>query len=90
MTYLGKKVQSDDTENVDNIDDANITNNNNNAVANLVKKDDILKQSIKTTGYEDTSLFFVQSDTGRVDFIVGGIIHTVLLKSLYATLPASR
>lgn len=29
-------------------------------------------------------------DTGRIDFIVGGILHTVLLNSLYGTLPASR
>ena len=60
MTYLGKKPPSDESENGNNAN-GGCNNNNNNAVANLVKKDDILKQSIKTTGYEDTSLFFVQS-----------------------------
>ena len=117
MTYLGKRKDSDKRESV---------KAENNAV-NLVKKDDILKQSIKAAEFEDTSVFFVHSglvlfikkidagkststcclflkvclmlinndcvsklDSGRVDFIVGGIIHTVLLKSLYATLPASR
>ena len=71
------------------------------------KKEDILKQSIKTVGFEDSTQFFIQSgirfdlsgvffkdieylDHGRVDFIVGGIVHTVLLNSLYSTLPASR
>jgi len=80
MTYLGKRKDSDKRESV---------KAENNAV-NLLKKDDILKQSIKAAEFEDTSVFFVHSDSGRVDFIVGGIIHTVLLKSLYATLPASR
>ena len=61
MTYLGKKPPSDESENGNNANGGCNNNNNNNAVANLVKKDDILKQSIKTTGYEDTSLFFVQS-----------------------------
>ena len=52
MTYLGKKSEEDDQ-------DSDVKNNN---VVNLVKtQDDILKQSIKTVGYEDTSVFFVQS-----------------------------
>lgn len=51
MTYLGKKSEEEDQ-------DSDTKNNN---VVNLVKKDDILKQSIKTVGYEDTSVFFVQS-----------------------------
>ena len=54
MTYLGKRKDSDKRES------AKVENNAVNAV-NLIKKDDILKQSIKTAGFEDTSLFFVQS-----------------------------
>ena len=52
MTYLGKKSEEDDQ-------DSDAKNNN---VVNLVKtQDDILKQSIKSVGFEDTSVFFVQS-----------------------------
>ena len=57
MTYLGKRKDSDKRESV---------KAENNAV-NLLKKDDILKQSIKAAEFEDTSVFFVHS--GLVLFI---------------------
>ena len=56
MTYLGKKQQSDEQK-----DQSGARNGATVNVNAIVKKDDILKQSIKTVGYEDTSVFFVQS-----------------------------
>ena len=99
MTYLGKGSDDEETE----TNDSNLKRND--LVKAIVKQDDILKQSIKTVGYEDTSQYFVQSgpiernasskyflsvESGRLDFIVGGILHIINVKSLYATLPASR
>ena len=81
MTYLGKRSVDDQDQS---------TRNDSNLVKAIVKQDDILKQSIQTDGYEDTSKYFVQSETGRLDFIVGGILHVINVKSLYLTLPASR
>ena len=85
MTYLGKRSEKDDPD-----QSRNDSNFKGNLVKAIVKQDDILKQSIQTEGYEDTSKYFVQSDTGRLDFIVGGILHVINVKSLYLTLPASR
>ena len=85
MTYLGKRSEKDDPD-----QSRNDSNFKGNLVKAIVKQDDILKQSIQTDGYEDTSKYFVQSDTGRLDFIVGGILHVINVKSLYLTLPASR
>ena len=85
MTYLGKGSEDDDTE---SHQDSNLKRND--LVKAIVKQDDILKQSIQTEGHEDTSKYFVQSETGRLDFIVGGILHVINVKSLYLTLPASR
>ena len=56
MTYLGKGSEDDEVE-ISN--DSNLKRNN--LVKAIVKQDDILKQSIKTVGYEDTSKYFVQS-----------------------------
>ena len=85
MTYLGKRSVEDDEDKSRN--DSNFKGN---LVKAIVKQDDILKQSIQTEGHEDTSKYFVQSETGRLDFIVGGILHVINVKSLYLTLPASR
>ena len=84
MTYLGKRSLDDKDQ---SRNDSNIKGN---LVKAIVKQDDILKQSIQTEGYEDTSKYYVQSETGRLDFIVGGILHVINVKSLYLTLPASR
>ena len=83
MTYLGKRSVKDEDHSTRN--DSNFKGN-----LAIVKQDDILKQSIQTEGFEDTSQYFVQSETGRLDFIVGGILHVINVKSLYLTLPASR
>ena len=56
MTYLGKRQQSDEQKEQSGARNGATVN-----VNAIVKKDDILKQSIKTVGYEDTSVFFVQS-----------------------------
>merc|ERR1712079_703715 len=48
------------------------------------------RQNPNYESQEDTSQYYIQSETGRVNFNVGGITHTVLLSSLYSTLPASR
>ena len=53
MTYIGRKLQSEEQKEQSGVSTVNV-----NAI---VKKDDILKQSIKTVGHEDTSVFFVQS-----------------------------
>ena len=64
MTYLGKGSEDDDTE---SHQDSNLKRND--LVKAIVKQDDILKQSIKTVGYEDTSKYFVQS--GQVQVVEG-------------------
>ena len=56
MTYLGKGSEDDEVE---ISKDSNLKRND--LVKAIVKQDDILKQSIKTVGYEDTSKYFVQS-----------------------------
>lgn len=55
MTYLGKKDQQSEDSDAENKGGGVVNLNS------MIKKDDILKQSIRTVGDEDTSVFFVQS-----------------------------
>ena len=55
MTFIRKKVELEDNEE---------KQKDNSGETNCFKqKEDILKQSIKTVGYEDFSQYFIQSGT---------------------------